>query len=51
MTSPKSSGSDLIYLYGIWTIRFDATGEDVFDFDVVDIRKGGKIEVTHVSPK
>jgi branched-chain amino acid transport system substrate-binding protein len=36
---------------GIWNIRYDATGEEVLNFDVVDIRKGGKIEVTHVSPK
>ncbi len=36
---------------GIWNIRFDKTGEAVFDFDVVDIKKGGKIEVTHIAPK
>jgi branched-chain amino acid transport system substrate-binding protein len=36
---------------GIWNIRFDKTGEEVFNFDVVDIKKGGKIEVTHISPK
>ena len=36
---------------GIWNMRFDKTGEAVFDFDVVDIKKGGKIEVTHIAPK
>jgi branched-chain amino acid transport system substrate-binding protein len=36
---------------GMWNMRFDKTGEAVFDFDVVDIKKGGKIEVTHISPK
>ena len=36
---------------GMWNMRFDKTGEAVFDFDVVDIKKGGKIEVTHIAPK
>jgi branched-chain amino acid transport system substrate-binding protein len=36
---------------GIWNMRFDKTGEAVFDFDVVDIKKGGTIEVTHIAPK
>jgi branched-chain amino acid transport system substrate-binding protein len=36
---------------GLWNIRYDKTGEEVFNFDVVDIKKGGKIEVTHVAPK
>ena len=36
---------------GLWTIRYDQTGEEVFNFDVVDIKKGGRIEVTHVLPK
>ncbi len=36
---------------GMWNMRFDTTGEAVFDFDVVDIKKGGKIEVTHIAPK
>lgn len=36
---------------GIWNIRYDKTGEEVFNFDVVDIKKGGKIEVTHIAPK
>lgn len=34
---------------GLWTIHFDQTGEEIFNFDVVDIKKGG-IEVTHISP-
>ena len=36
---------------GLWKIRYDATGEEVFNFDVVDIKKGGVIAVTHVAPK
>jgi len=36
---------------GIWNIRYDQTGEEVFNFDVVDIKKGGKINVTHIAPK
>ncbi|HLI10286.1 MAG TPA: ABC transporter substrate-binding protein [Alphaproteobacteria bacterium] len=36
---------------GLWTIRFDKTGEEVFNFDIVDLQKGGKITVTHVTPK
>ena len=36
---------------GIWNIRYDNTGEEVINFDVVDIKKGGKIDVTHISPK
>ncbi len=37
--------------HGLWNIRYDQTGEEVFNFDVVDIKKGGKIEVTHINPK
>jgi branched-chain amino acid transport system substrate-binding protein len=36
---------------GIWNIRFDETGEEVFNFDIVDIKYGGKIEVTHIALK
>ncbi|MFI4988067.1 MAG: ABC transporter substrate-binding protein [Alphaproteobacteria bacterium] len=36
---------------GLWTIRFDKTGEEVFNFDIVDLKKGGKITVDHVTPK
>jgi branched-chain amino acid transport system substrate-binding protein len=36
---------------GLWKIRYDATGEEVFNFDVVDVQKGGKITVTHEQPK
>jgi branched-chain amino acid transport system substrate-binding protein len=36
---------------GLWSIRFDQTGEEVFNFDVVDIKKGGAIDVTHFSPE
>ncbi|HUI19405.1 MAG TPA: ABC transporter substrate-binding protein [Alphaproteobacteria bacterium] len=36
---------------GLWNIRYDSTGEEVFNFDVVDIKKGGTIAVTHFAPK
>ena len=36
---------------GLWNIRYDAMGEAIFDFDVVEIQKGGKVSVTHVEPK
>jgi branched-chain amino acid transport system substrate-binding protein len=36
---------------GLWNIRYDASGEAIFDFDVVEIQKGGKVSVTHVEPK
>ena len=35
---------------GLWTFKFDATGEEVFDFDIVHMHKGGSIQVTHVVP-
>ena len=36
---------------GLWNIRYDATGEAVFDFDVLHMRKGGAISATRVHPK
>lgn len=36
---------------GLWKIRYDKTGEEIFNFDIVDVQKGGKISVTHVQPK
>ena len=36
---------------GLWTIRFDPTGEEVFDFDIVDLKKGGALTVKHVTPQ
>ncbi|HEV2186251.1 MAG TPA: ABC transporter substrate-binding protein, partial [Stellaceae bacterium] len=36
---------------GLWNIRYDASGEEVFNFDIVDLQKGGKITVKHVTPK
>jgi branched-chain amino acid transport system substrate-binding protein len=36
---------------GLWNIRYDDTGEAVFDFDVLHMRKGGAITATRVSPK
>ena len=36
---------------GLWKIRYDKTAEEIFNFDIVDVQKGGKISVTHVQPK
>jgi branched-chain amino acid transport system substrate-binding protein len=35
---------------GMWKIKFDQHAEQVFDFDIVDLQKGGNIEVTRVEP-
>ncbi len=36
---------------GLWNIRYDKTGEEVINFDIVDVQKGGKITVSHQQPK
>jgi branched-chain amino acid transport system substrate-binding protein len=36
---------------GLWNTRYDETGEAVFNFNVVDIKRGGKVEVTSIAPK
>ena len=36
---------------GLWNIRFDSTGEAVFDFDVLHMRKGRAISVSRINPK
>ena len=36
---------------GLWRLRFDEKGEEIFNFDVVRLTKGGAIEVTHINPK
>ncbi len=36
---------------GMWTLRFDERGEEIFNFDVVRLKKGGALEVTHINPK
>jgi branched-chain amino acid transport system substrate-binding protein len=36
---------------GVWNIRFDKTGEAVFGFDIVHLKKGGAITTTHIEPK
>ena len=36
---------------GLWNIRYDKTGEEVINFDIVDVQKGGKITVTHQQPQ
>jgi len=35
---------------GLWKIRFDDKGEAIFNFDVVRLQKGGKLEVIHINP-
>jgi hypothetical protein len=34
----------------MWKISFDERSEQVFDFDIVHLRKGGIKEVVHVEP-
>ena len=36
---------------GLWNIRYDETGEAVFDFDVLHMKKGGAISATRITPK
>jgi len=36
---------------GLWNIRYDETGEAVFDFDVLHMKKGGAITATRITPK
>ena len=36
---------------GVWNIRYDSTGEAVFDFDILHMKKGGAIASTHIEPK
>ena len=36
---------------GVWNIRYDKTGEAVFGFDVLHMKKGGSITSTHIEPK
>jgi branched-chain amino acid transport system substrate-binding protein len=35
---------------GMWKISFDENAEQVFDFDIVHLKKGGAKEVVHVEP-
>lgn len=35
---------------GLWKIKYDQTGEAVFDFDVIHIKKGGVIETVKYDP-
>ena len=35
---------------GIWNIKFDVTGEQVFSFNIVRITRGGKIDVQSFDP-
>jgi len=35
---------------GLWKVRFDDKGEAIFNFDVVRLKKGGALEVTHINP-
>jgi branched-chain amino acid transport system substrate-binding protein len=36
---------------GLWNIRYDPSGEEVFNFDIVTVAKGGVINVSHIVPK
>jgi branched-chain amino acid transport system substrate-binding protein len=33
---------------GLWKIRFDAKGEEIFNFDIVHMKRGGQLSVTSV---
>lgn len=35
---------------GIWTIKFDPKGEQIFDFDIAHMKKGGTIKINRVEP-
>jgi branched-chain amino acid transport system substrate-binding protein len=35
---------------GMWTIKFDQRGEQIFNFDIVHLKKGGGIEITRIEP-
>jgi branched-chain amino acid transport system substrate-binding protein len=35
---------------GIWNIKFDSTGEQVFSFNIVRVKKGGGIEAQSLDP-
>jgi len=35
---------------GIWTIKYDQRGEQIFDFDIAHLKKGGAIQITRVEP-
>ena len=49
---PKVKAALLAMQYqGLWNIRYDATGESILNFDVVEVKRGGKIDVTHIEPK
>jgi branched-chain amino acid transport system substrate-binding protein len=36
---------------GLWNVRYDTTGEEVINFDIVAVCQGGKITVNHQQPK
>jgi branched-chain amino acid transport system substrate-binding protein len=35
---------------GLWTIKFDGNGEQIFDFDIAHLKQGGAIQITRVEP-
>jgi len=35
---------------GMWTIKFDQHGEQIFNFDIVHLKKGGAIQITRIEP-
>lgn len=49
VTKIRKALSEMTY-DGLWKIKYDQTGEAVFGFDVVHVRKGGAIEVVKFDP-
>jgi branched-chain amino acid transport system substrate-binding protein len=35
---------------GIWTIKFDPKGEQIFDFDIAHLKKGGTMQINRIEP-
>ena len=35
---------------GVWTIKYDKNGEQIFDFDIAHLKKGGAIQITRFEP-
>lgn len=35
---------------GLWKLQFDPRGEEIFDFDIVVLKKGGAVQAFHITP-
>jgi branched-chain amino acid transport system substrate-binding protein len=35
---------------GLWKMSFDSRGEEIFDFDIVHLKRGGELTVTRIDP-